>query len=360
LDIGFRTVYYPSVPTWIEQYRDSLTEPAEIAAAFGLDAIKTKRVLDRYPALINRYYRRLCAESGAPLIRQVIPDPEEISSLNESLPGDPICEDVWSPVPNLTHRYEDRVLFLVSDVCPVYCRFCTRKRKIGRNLQVTEDTITVGINYIKDQSRVRDVLLSGGDPLMLDDDHLESILDDLRRIEHVQILRVGSRVPAALPQRITPRLSSLLRRFGPLYIHTHFNHPAELTEEAREACRLLADEGIPLANQTVLLRGINDNTDILEALFRELLTVKVRPYYLFQVDTVRGTAHFSTPLLTGLRIIEDLRKRTSPMSIPCFALDLPEGAGKIFPSFATVFDVGEKGQTVLDTKGIRVHYPDIF
>ena len=283
---------------------------------------------------------------------------EEISSFNDSYSEDPIREETFSPVPNLTHRYEDRVLFLVSDVCPVFCRFCTRKRKVGRHLSVTADTLEKGIQYIETQSMVRDVLLSGGDPLMLEDEMLEAILGRLRCIKHVEILRIGSRVPATLPARITPHLASLLSRHGPLFVHTHFNHPAELTEEAKEACSLLAGAGIPLANQTVLLRGINDDADTLHTLFRKLLTMKVRPYYLFQADLVRGTAHFQTPLSVGIRIMEELRKRTSPMALPLFAVDLPGGAGKTFPGLATVKNPGSGNQAVITPEGVLVPYPD--
>jgi len=343
---------------WNDFFEDSLTSAGEIASAFNLDPQELGRILERYPALINSYYRRLCVEAGSPLIRQVVPDAREISKMGDSFPEDPIGEETYSPVPNLSHRYEDRVLFLISDVCPVYCRFCTRKRKVGRGLSVTGETVSAGIRYIEGQPKVRDVLLSGGDPLMLNDNRLGSILERLRRIEHVEILRVGSRVPAALPQRVTPELASLLSRHGPLFVHTHFNHPAEITGEAREACRHLVDAGVPLANQTVLLRGINDDADTLEKLFRRLLTMRVRPYYLFQTDTVRGTAHFRTPLYTGIRIMEELRRRTSPMALPLFAVDLPEGAGKAFPSLESVFNLGSKEQTVLDLKGMKVSYPD--
>jgi len=354
LDCLNRLPYHP----FMFPIDDSLTGAKEIASAFGLDPHILSPILERYPALINDYYHRLCLREGRPLSRQVVPDPLEIHEKGDILPEDPVGEETHSPVLNLSHRYEDRVLFLISDVCPVYCRFCTRKRKVGRILEVTGETVSAGIRYIESQPKVRDVLLSGGDPLMLEDAALDSILVRLKRIEHVQILRIGSRVPAALPRRVTPELASLLSRHGPLFVHTHFNHPAEITREARDACRHLVDAGVPLANQTVLLRGVNDNVDTLENLFRGLLTMRVRPYYLFQADMVRGTAHFRTTLSAGISIIEELRRRTSPMALPLFAVDLPGGAGKAFPSPPTVLHPGTPDQAVVTPSGARIPYPD--
>jgi lysine 2,3-aminomutase len=322
------------------------------------DEISIKQVLHRYPMSISKYYRNLAELKGEPIERQVLPELAELSPANEALPEDPIKEDSYSPVANLTHRYRDRVLFLVSDTCPIYCRFCTRKRKVGKNLTITSQTISEGIRYIAKNQEIRDVLLSGGDPLMLDPSELGRILDQLRRIPHVQIIRIGSRVPAAQPEKITSRLVSVLGTGDPLYIHTHFNHPDEITDQAREACRILADSGIPLNNQTVLLKGINNDPDTLETLFRSLLTMRVRPYYLFQADKVRGTDHFRTPLMQGIRIMEELHLRTSPMALPTFAVDLPEGGGKVFPTAATVVNPGTSEQAIVLPDGSVVEYPD--
>jgi len=321
-------------------------------------AEEIRKVTSRYPFLVSGYYRELAARVGAPVARQVCPDPEELSRDNEELPEDPVGEDIYSPVPNLTHRYPDRVLFLVSDSCPVYCRFCTRKRKVGRSLTVSDRSIQEGIRYIRQHPAVRDVLLSGGDPLMLEKGRLTWILSEIRDIPHVEIIRIGTRVPAAFPEKISPDLASLLSRYSPLYVHTHFNHPAELTDEAKKACGTLADAGIPLGNQTVLLRGINDETDTLEKLFRDLLSLRVRPYYLFQLDAVRGTRHFRTPLMTGLTIMEELRRRTSPMALPLFVVDLPDGMGKAFPSLTSVLSPGTRAQAVITPDGRTVPYPD--
>ena len=317
-----------------------------------------KKVTDRYPERISEYYGQLARLAGEPIRQQVVPDLEELSVANEKLPEDPIEEDIHSPVINLSHRYPDRVLFLVSDRCPVYCRFCTRKRKVGKSLEVTPETVAEGIGYIARNPEIRDVLLSGGDPLMLEPPRLGSILEQLRQIPHVQVIRIGTRVPAALPERITSELALVLSSHGPLYIHTHFNHPSELTDEAHEACRILVDAGIPLNNQSVLLKGINDDADTLELLFRSLLTMRVRPYYLFQADKVRGTDHFRTPLMRGIRLMEELHLRTSPMALPTFAVDLPDGGGKVFPTSATVIDAGSDKQAIMTPAGKVVPYSD--
>ncbi len=321
-------------------------------------AEELRRVKARYPALVNDYYLELARSAGAPVARQVLPDPEEISGLNENLPEDPILEERYAPVHNLTHRYRDRVLFLISDRCPIYCRFCTRKRKVGRSLKVTEESVSDGIRYIRENPGIRDVLLSGGDPLMLDDSRLGRIISEIRDIPHVEIIRVGTRVPAAFPERVSTGLADLLAGFTPLYIHTHFNHPAEITPDSRKACRLLADAGIPLGNQTVLLKGINDDPDVLERLFRELILMRVKPYYLFQMDEVRGTRHFRTPLTAGIRIMEELRRRTSPMALPVFVVDLPDGAGKAFPAWTSVLSPGTPDQSVITPEGKVIPFPE--
>jgi lysine 2,3-aminomutase len=238
-------------------------------------------------------------------------------------------EEGLSPVPGLTHRYPNRVLFLISSECAVYCRFCNRKRKVGRSVVATQESIERGLAYIRDHGEVRDVLLSGGDPLLLEDETLRWILIQLRRIRHVEIIRIGTRVPCTLPQRVTRRLADMLGRFHPLYINTHFNHPVELTREAVSACGRLADAGIPLGCQTVLLKGVNDDAAVIGELMQTLLAARIRPYYLFQGDLVRGTAHFWTPLRQGVEIMERLQGRCSGFCVPYFAVDLPGGGGKV-------------------------------
>ncbi|MEE8547083.1 MAG: KamA family radical SAM protein [bacterium] len=344
--------------TWKLLLNESITDPDDIARAFGLDLESTKRVCKVYPVKINPYFLKLAQDNGKALSRQVVPDIEELSPRNTSCPQDPIMEEANSPVANLTHRYHDRVLFLISDTCPVHCRFCTRKRKVGKGLTVTNDTIREGIEYIRGKPEIRDVLLSGGDPLLLEDDKLEGILDSIRQITHVEVIRVGTRVPGTLPQRVDEKLARMLSRFHPLYIHTHFNHPAEIAPESSKACRILADAGIPLSSQTVLLAGINDDTDTLEALFRSLLSMRVRPYYLFQSDMVRGSEHFRTPIERGIQLIDALRSCTSEMALPKFAVDLPEGKGKVVLDSGHL-ENGGKGEVMITTlEGEKVKYPN--
>ena len=343
---------------WKLLLNESITDPDDIARAFGLDLESTKRVSKIFPVKINPYFLALAKDNGTALSRQVVPDIEELSPRNTACPQDPIMEEAYSPVVNLTHRYHDRVLLLISDTCPVHCRFCTRKRKVGKGLTVTDETIDDGIKYISGKPEIRDVLLSGGDPLLLEDDKLAGILDSIRNIPHVEVIRIGTRVPGTFPQRVDEELARMLSRFHPLYVHTHFNHPAEITPESSEACRILADSGIPLSSQTVLLSGINDDANTLETLFRSLLSLRVRPYYLFQSDMVRGSEHFRTPLGRGIIIMETLRSKTSEMALPRFAVDLPEGKGKVVLDSGHIEDDG-RGEVIITTlEGEKVKYPD--
>ena len=299
----------------------------DLPVEFDAEREMLEPVVERYPMRINPYYLGLIKSKDDPIFLQCVPRMEEISLLQGY--EDPLNEEESSPVPGLTHRYPDRVLFLISARCAMYCRFCNRKRKVGRASMVTGESIKEGISYIKGHPEIRDVLLSGGDPLLLSDGELHGILAEIRAISHVQIIRIGTRVPCTLPQRVTPELVSMLSRFHPLYINTHFNHPMEITPESSFACNLLADGGIPLNCQTVLLKGVNDNPEIMKALMRKLLMIRVRPYYLFQADPARGTAHFWTPLERGMEIMHALQGHTSGLCIPHFAVDLLGGGGKI-------------------------------
>jgi lysine 2,3-aminomutase len=285
------------------------------------------RVVQRYPFRVSRYYAGLIQFPGDPVWRQVVPDAMEL----EDVTGweDPLAEEHLSPVPNLVHRYSNRVLWLVSPDCALHCRFCTRKRRWQTPLPMTEEHFHEALDYIASNREVRDVILSGGDPLLLPLPRLESILMNLRKIPHVEIIRIGARVPCALPERVTPELISILARYHPVYMNIHFNHPWEITRESSQACTMLADAGIPLGSQTVLLRGINDRADVLAALFQKLLALRVRPYYLMQMDLTQGAAHFRTPLSTGLSILKLLRNRISGLAMPHFVIDLPGGRGKV-------------------------------
>jgi lysine 2,3-aminomutase len=266
---------------------------------------------------------------NCPIRRQAIPRVEEIHlSKNEMV--DPLGEDKHSPVPGLVHRYPDRVLLLVTDQCAVYCRYCTRRRLVGSNERsITQGNFEEVLKYLKSHRKVRDVLLSGGDPLLLENERVEEILSRLRALPHIELLRIGTRVPVTLPQRITGGLVRMLKKYHPLMISIHFTHPKEITEAVRRACSELADGGIPLGSQTVLLKGINDKPSIMKKLVQELLKIRVRPYYIYQCDLVMGTEHFRTSVATGIQIIEKLRGHTTGYAVPTYVVDTPGGGGKI-------------------------------
>ncbi|MFZ5798664.1 MAG: KamA family radical SAM protein [Desulfobulbus sp.] len=313
---------------WQKLLQSSITRADQLEGIPGADQEAIAEVARVYPMRINPYYLQLLRRTGAPLLRQAVPDPRELDDAVGM--ADPLDEENLSPVPNLVHKYPDRVLFLVSSQCAMYCRFCTRKRKVGRpEMAISDDTVRMGLAYIAGNPAIREVLLSGGDPLLLSDRRLEGILAGLRRIPHVEVIRIGSRVPCTLPMRVTKGLVRMLRRYHPLYLNTHFNHPAEITPEAELACNRLAEAGIPLGCQTVLLRGVNDDPEVIRELFCRLLQIRVKPYYLFQADLTRGTEHFRTPVAEGISIMRHLIGRVSGMAIPTFALDAPGGGGKI-------------------------------
>lgn len=282
----------------------------------------------RYPLRISPYYLELIKRVGEPLFRQAVPDIRELEDPQGML--DPLGEESLSPAPNLVHKYPDRALFLVSSQCAMYCRFCTRKRKVGKaSMQISQETLTAGLKYLRNTPQIREVLISGGDPLLLSDQHIEKILQRLREIRHIKVIRIGTRTPCTLPMRITPELVNMLRKYHPLYINTHFNHPAEITPQAQQACTLLADAGIPLGCQTVLLKGINDSLPVIQELLYKLLEIRVRPYYLMQADLTEGTAHFRTDIKTGLALMRGLIGTISGMAVPTYILDAPDGKGKI-------------------------------
>jgi lysine 2,3-aminomutase len=326
--------------SWKQQLAAGLTRPEQLAAFFNIDPAPLRHVAERYPMLITPHYLRLIEQPGDPIWRQCVPDPLEL--LPDQLFDDPLNEAAFSPVPAVVHRYPDRALLMVSGTCAGFCRFCTRKSRVGRpQLCFSDRQIDEGIAYIAGQSTIRDVILTGGDPLLLDDDRLVDCLAHLRRIPHVEILRIGSRVPVTLPDRVTPALCEQLARFQPLYLNTHFNHPRELTPAAREACARLADAGLPLGNQTVLLRGVNDDPEVMADLCRGLLSMRVKPYYLHQMDLAKGTRHFRVPVERGLEIVGALRGNVSGMGIPNYMADPPGGEGKVVLSRGTLLELGE-------------------
>src|SRR5947208_1940677 len=274
------------------------------------------------PAMVD-----LITAPGDPIWRQYVPDLQELEVHDGMV--DSLAEDANSPVPNITHPYPDRALFLVSPVCASYCRFCTRRRKVGDPEKIPLAQLESAFRYLEEHQEIRDVIMSGGDPLLLSDRRIDDICKRLRAIPHLEVLRIGSRIPCHLPERITPELCAILKQYHPFYINTHFNHPDELTPAAVKGLGMLADAGIPLGCQTVLLKGVNDDVKVMKKLMQKLLAARVRPYYIYMCDNVAGTEHFKTTVETGLEIVKGLRGWTSGLAVPHFVIDAPGGGGKI-------------------------------
>jgi lysine 2,3-aminomutase len=296
-----------------------------------------RKCLQTLRMAITPYYLSLIdlSDPHDPIRRQAIPTDSELYQSPADL-LDPLHEDTDSPVPGLTHRYPDRVLLLVTDQCSMYCRHCTRRRFSGHTDQaVPLQQIDKCIEYVRETPEVRDVLISGGDPLVLADDRLEYVIAKLREIPHVEIVRIGSRTPVVMPQRITQGLCDMLKKYHPIWLNTHFNHPKEVTEDSKRACAMLADAGVPLGNQTVLLAGVNDCVYTMKKLVQELVRLRVRPYYIYQCDLSMGLEHFRTPVSKGIEIIEALRGHTSGFCVPTFVIDAPGGGGKtpVMPNY---------------------------
>jgi len=290
------------------------------------------RTVEKFPLSITPYYLSLInfeEYETDPVFRQAFPCVDELNVAEHDM-ADPLHEEHDSPAPGITHRYPDRVLFHVSNTCSMYCRHCTRKRKVGDVDSIpSREHLLAGIEYIRNTPAVRDVLVSGGDPLLLPDEKLDWLLTELGGIEHVEVVRIGTRVPVVLPQRITPELVDMLRRHQPLWINTHFNHPREFTATSRRALKMLADGGFPLGNQSVLLAGVNDCPRIMRSLVHKLVRNRVRPYYLYQCDLSEGLTHFRTPVGKGIEIVESLIGHTSGFAVPTYVIDAPGGGGKI-------------------------------
>jgi len=346
------------VEDWKNSLFESITRPHQILEKFSVDAKALNNVVAKYPMKVSRYYFNLIEEVGDPIWKQCIPNPLELQDPYGT--DDPLNEEGDSPTTGLVHRYPDRVLMCISNSCAMYCRFCTRKRRVGLPLiDLSKAVLLEQIRYIQRTPAIRDVLLSGGDPLMLPDDTIEFLLEKIRAIPHVEILRIGTRVPCTLPQRITPQLCNILKKYHPLYVNVHFNHPREITEESSRACGLLADAGIPLGNQSVLLKGVNDDSETMKNLVQKLLKIRVKPYYLFQMDLVKGTYHFRTRVETGLKIIEDLTGYTSGFAVPRYVIDAPGGGGKI-PILPRYLVSIEENQVVMKNyQGKQYTYPQI-
>lgn len=319
---------------WRWQIKNRISDVASLRRIVDIDDEKAgaiEKVLGSLRMAISPYYATLIDpnDPDCPVRRQAVPDPLELVHHEEDM-TDPLDEDEDSPVPGLTHRYPDRVLFLVTDQCTMYCRHCTRRRLAGITDRPRDaKEINAAIEYIRSKNEVRDVLISGGDPLTMEDGVLEDVLKRIREIDHVDIIRIGTRVPVVLPYRITNELCEMLAKYPPIYVNTHFNHPKEITNESRRACDLLAREGIPLGNQSVLLHGVNDCVEVMRKLVHEMLKIRVRPYYIYQCDLTAGIEHFRTSIGKGIEIIECLRGHTSGLAVPTFVIDAPGGGGKI-------------------------------
>lgn len=348
---------------WKYDLRESLEGVEALVTRLGLpvrDADQLRAVVARYPMRITPHVLKTIQYKGDPIWLQVVPSSEELD-LDLEMKDDPLNEEGDLVVPHLVHRYPDRVLLFVTNQCPVYCRFCTRKRFVGSpGGTITPEAIDVVARYIRSHPEIRDIIFSGGDPLLLVDSLLERLLSALRAIPHLEIIRLGSRVPGTLPSRITSELCAMLKRYHPLYMNLHFNHPDEITPEVAEACGRLADVGIPLGSQTVLLKGVNDDPEIMKRLFHRLLRIRVKPYYLYQADLVTGTNQFRTPVETGLNILRALHGHTSGMAIPRYVIDAPGGGGKVTvtpPEF--VLDINSREVILKNYEDQVYRYPQV-
>ncbi|MCK5731749.1 MAG: lysine 2,3-aminomutase [Tenericutes bacterium] len=331
--------YFPNVTNkewndWHWQVKNRVRVVKDLEKYFTLTKNEEKEIselLSKFRMSITPYY--LCLidpdDPNCPIRRQAVPSVNELHISNSDM-LDPLAEDTDSPVPGLTHRYPDRVLFLITDMCSMYCRHCTRRRFAGQHDKATpKDRIALAIEYIREHKEVRDVLLSGGDALLVSDEILESIISRLRAIDHVEIIRIGTRTPVVMPQRITDDLVNMFKKYHPIWLNTHFNHYDEITSESKAAIDRLANAGVPLGNQSVLLKGVNDSVAIMKKLVQSLAYIRVRPYYIYQCDLSIGIEHFRTPVSKGIEIIEGLRGHTSGYCVPTFVVDAPGGGGKI-------------------------------
>lgn len=346
---------------WKWQFRNRITSLEQLVQLIPLsieEQAQIKTVIKRYPLSITPYYLSLIdpEDTNDPIRKQSVPCIEEISMSSIGL-EDPLAEKEDSVVPGLVHRYPDRALMVLTDICPMLCRHCTRKREWRHGGWTrTNAQIEAMLNYLRQHTEVRDVIVSGGDPLTLSTNHLESIISKIRTIKHIEIIRIGSRFPVVCPQRIDSELCDMLSKYGPIWLNTHFNHPREVTPEAAEACDRLLRAGVPVNNQTVLLRGINDSVEIQTKLAHALLKAKVRPYYLFQCDEVQGTEHLRTSVDVGIKIIQGMRGYTSGLAIPNFVVDLVDGGGKIPLSPNYVLSMNEEELLVQNYEGKVFRY----
>ncbi|MCE5341893.1 MAG: KamA family radical SAM protein [Planctomycetaceae bacterium] len=346
---------------WKWQVKNRIRSAEQLATYLpGLKRPHIDSVIQKFPMAITPYYASLIrrADISDPVFAMAVPQPRELVD-PLFLCDDPLSEDEDMPVPGMVHRYRDRVLLITTTMCSMYCRHCTRKRIAGaRESSITAQRIRQVTEYLLAHPEVSDVIVSGGDPLTMSDGSIEMVLSSLRSVPTVQVIRIGTRVPVVMPMRITDNLVNMLKKYHPLWINTHFNHPNEITPQAKQACAKLADAGIPLGNQTVLLAGVNDDVKVIEQLCRGLVQMRVRPYYLYQCDLVRGVEHFRTSVRKGMEIMEYLRGRIGGIAIPTFVVDAPHGGGKI-PILPNYIVSMSPSHTVLrNYQGLLVNYPE--
>lgn len=348
---------------WKWQLRNRVTNIEQLKQIVDLTSAEEEGVRDSLKILrmaVTPYYASLMdpKDPHCPVRKQAVPTADEID-FSEADMEDPLFEDVDSPVHGLTHRYPDKVLFLITDQCGMYCRHCTRRRLTGQTDQEKDKkTIDAVIGYIREHDEIRDVLLSGGDPLLVSDAKLDDIITRLQAIDHVDIVRIGSRAPCTLPQRVTPELCDMMKKHHPIWLNTHFNHPKEITPESKRAVEMLADAGIPVGNQSVLLKGVNDCPTIMKKLVQDLVKIRCRPYYFYQCDISKGIEHFRTSVAKGIEISEALRGHTSGFAVPTFILDAPGGGGKIPLAPQYLISMSDKRVVVRNYEGGTFQYPE--
>lgn len=358
----WRNVSEQSWNSWKWQFSHRITNADMLSKVIDLSQQEKSDItacLEQFRMAITPYYASLINQDDIndPVRRQSIPSIEETYYCSNDL-SDPLNEEKDSPVPHIVHRYPDRVLFLVTYVCSMYCRHCTRRRAVGEEDKViTKKELKSALDYINAHTEIRDVLISGGDPFVMSTEKLESIISGLRAIPHVDIIRIGTRVPVVLPMRITTDLLDMLKKYQPIWINTHFNHPNEITPESQKACAAIVDAGIPLGNQSVLLKGVNDNAEVMKDLLLKLVHIRIRPYYLYQCDLSKGISHFRTDVDSGIDIMHQLTGNVSGYAVPKYVIDAPHGGGKIPVSYNYMISKDDKEVVMENYKGDVYKYP---
>lgn len=348
---------------WKWQLKNRITTTEQLSKVIKLsdrEKDDIDKCLKKFRMAITPYYATLIDQDNpdCPIKSQAVPSIKELTFCPYEM-ADPLGEDRDSPVPNIVHRYPDRVLFILTHKCAMYCRHCTRRRMVGEeDYSIGNSALEQALKYIRDNPCIRDVLLSGGDPFILSETFLENVISRLREIPHVEIIRIGTRVPVVLPMRINDDLLGMLKKYQPIWINTHFNHPNEITEDSIKACSMIVDAGIPLGNQNVLLKGVNDNSAVLKELYLKLVKMRVRPYYMYQCDLAMGISHFRTTVETGINIMKDLRGYISGYAVPLFVIDAPGGGGKIPINPEYVISMDKTQVVMRNYKGMIYKYPN--